>query len=89
MRYCKKLLEKGEAAANISEAVHILEKSLSQVRLISYNLSSADTDTSFLDENEEKGLYIFISDDGCGFDYDAERYGNSGFTRLGASKHFL
>ena len=39
-------------------------------------------------ENEEKGLYIFISDDGCGFDYDAEHYGNSGFTRLGASKHF-
>ena len=155
LRYCKNLLEKDEAVANISEAVQILEKSLSQVRLISYNLSPADitkkdlktnlvnlcasvsqtcsvkfrlsmlddTDTSFLDENdilniyriaqesftniikhskaeeavilirnscenEEKGLYIFITDDGCGFDYDAQRYGNSGFTRLGASKHF-
>ena len=155
LRYCKNLLEKDETAVNISEALQILEKSLSQVRLISYNLSPADItkkdlksnlvnlcasvsqtcnvkfrlsmlddiDTSFLDENdilniyriaqesftniikhskaeeavilirnscenEEKGLYIFISDDGCGFDYDAQRYGNSGFTRLGASKHF-
>lgn len=155
LRYCKNLLEKDDAVTNISDAIQILEKSLSQVRLISYNLSPADitkkdlkanlvnlcasisqtcnvkfrlsmpddTDTSFLDENdilniyriaqesftniikhskaeeavilirnscenEEKGLYIFISDDGCGFDYDAERYGNSGFTRLGASKHF-
>jgi len=25
-------------------------------------------------KNEEKGLYIFISDDGCGFDSDAEFY---------------
>ena len=42
LRYCRNLLEKDEAAANISEAVQILEKSLSQVRLISYNLSPAD-----------------------------------------------
>ena len=27
--------------------------------------------------NEEKGLYIFISDDGCGFDSDAEFYDKS------------
>lgn len=42
LRYCKNLLEKDETAVNISEAVHILEKSLSQVRLIRYNLSPAD-----------------------------------------------
>lgn len=155
LRYCRNLLEKEEAEANIPEAVQILEKSLSQVRLISYNLSPADitkkdlkanlvnlcismsqtcnvkfrlsmpdeTDTSFLDENdilniyriaqesftniikhakaeeavilirnasenEEKGLYIFISDDGDGFDCDAELYGSSGFSRIGGEKHF-
>lgn len=155
LRYCRNLLQKNDAVANISEAVQILEKSLSQVRLISYNLSPADitkkdlkanlvnlcasmsqtcnvkfrlsipddTDTSFLDENdilnlyriaqesftniikhagadeavilirnatenEESGLYIFISDDGCGFDCDAELYGNSGFSRIGGAKHF-
>lgn len=141
LRYCRNLLEKKDGAANLPQAVEILDKSLSQVRLISYNLSPADitkkdlkanlvnlctslaencevkfrlsmpdeTDTSFLDENdilnlyrvvqesftniikhaqaeeavilirnasdnEEKGLYIFISDDGCGFDSDAEFY---------------
>ena len=37
---------------------------------------------------KRRGFIFFISDDGCGFDYDAQRYGNSGFTRLGASKHF-
>jgi len=155
LRYCRNLLQKNDAVANISEAVQILEKSLSQVRLISYNLSPADitkkdlkanlvnlcasmsqtcnvkfrlsmpddTDTSFLDENdilnlyriaqesftniikhagadeavilirnatenEESGLYIFISDDGCGFDCDAELYGNPGFSRIGGAKHF-
>ena len=163
LRYCRNLLEKNEQSSdisentkkNIEEAVQILEKSLSQVRLISYNLSPADitkkelkanlvnlcasmsqtcsvkfrismpdeTDTSFLDENdilnlyriaqesftniikhagaeeavilirnasenEEKGLYIFISDDGCGFDCDAELYGNPGFARIGGEKHF-
>ena len=144
LRYCRNLLEKKDGAANLSQAVQILEKSLSQVRLISYNLSPADitkkdlkanlinlcsgmsqtcnvkfrlsmpdeTDTSFLDENdilnlyrviqesftniikhakaeeavilirnasenEEKGLYIFISDDGCGFDCDSEMYDKS------------
>ena len=40
-------------------------------------------------ENEEKGLYIFISDDGCGFDYDAEQYeGFSSYKRIGGAKHF-
>ncbi|MGN0738992.1 MAG: ATP-binding protein [Treponema sp.] len=39
--------------------------------------------------DEEKGLYIFISDDGSGFDYDAELYeGFSGIKRLGGQKHF-
>ena len=39
--------------------------------------------------HEEKGLYIFISDDGSGFDYDAELYeGFSGIKRLGGEKHF-
>ncbi|WP_374047881.1 ATP-binding protein [uncultured Treponema sp.] len=38
---------------------------------------------------EEKGLYIFISDDGCGFDYDAEQYeGFSSYKRIGGAKHF-
>ena len=156
LRYCKNLLEKKDASANIPEALQILDKSLSQVRLISYNLFPADiakndlranlvnlcasmsqtcgikfrlsmpddTDTSFLDENdifnlyriaqesfaniikhskaeeavilirnasenEEPGLYIFISDDGCGFDCDAQLYG--GFAAsggIGGSKHF-
>ena len=156
LRYCRNLLEKSDASSNITEAAGILEKSLSQVRLISYNLSPADitkkdlkanlvnlcasmsqtcsvkfrlsmpdeTDTSFLDENdilniyriaqesftniikhskaeeavilirnasenEEKGLYIFISDDGVGFDSEAELYGGfSNISRLGGSKHF-
>ena len=156
LRYCRNLLEKSDAASNIAEATGILEKSLSQVRLISYNLSPPDitkkdlkanlvnlcasmtqtcnvkfrlsmlddTDTSFLDENdilnlyriaqesftnvikhskaeeavilirnasenEEKGLYIFISDDGVGFDSETELYGGfSNNSRLGGSKHF-
>ena len=145
LRYCKSLLEKDASGGVCNfQAVELLEKSLSQVRIISYNLSPVDiikndlkanlinlcdsmsqtcnikfrisipdeTDASFLDENEvlnlyrvvqesctniikhsnaeeavilirndsdseEKGLYIFISDDGCGFDCDAEYYDKS------------
>lgn len=156
LRYCRTILEKKNCAENIPEALQLLGKSLSDVRLISYNLSPADitkkdlranlvnlcasmaqtcdvkfrismpddTDTSFLNENdilnlyrivqesltnvikhanageavilirnssenEEKGLYIFISDDGCGFDYDAEQYeGFSSYKRIGGAKHF-
>ena len=40
-------------------------------------------------ENEEKGLYIFISDDGVGFDSEAELYGGfSNISRLGGAKRF-
>ncbi|MGN0750013.1 MAG: sensor histidine kinase [Treponema sp.] len=157
LRYCKNLLEKDKrGGVYTNQAIEILEKTLSQVRIISYNLSPADitkkdlkanlvnlcasmsqtsnvkfkisipdeTDTSFLNENdilniyrivqesftnvvkhanateavilirnscghEEKGIYIFISDDGSGFDYDAELYeGFSGIKRLGGEKHF-
>lgn len=42
LRYCRNLLEKKDAEKNIPEAVQILEKSLSEIRLISYNLSPAD-----------------------------------------------
>ena len=160
LRYCKNLLEKYNDDDNktkniesLKQVKEILEKTLSQVRLISYNLSPADitkkdlkanivnlctsmtetsrvkfkismpdeTDTSFLSENdilniyriaqesftnvikhakadevvilirnatenEEEGLYIFISDDGCGFDAEAELYSNS--TQTGSSRHF-
>ena len=42
LRYCRNLLEKKNCAENIPEAVQLLGKSLSDVRLISYNLSPAD-----------------------------------------------
>lgn len=160
LRYCKNLLEKYNDDDNktkniesLKQVKEILEKTLSQVRIISYNLSPADitkkdlkanivnlctsmtetsrvkfrismpdkTDTSFLSENdilniyriaqesftnvikhakadevvilirnatenEEEGLYIFISDDGCGFDVEAELYSNS--TQTGEARHF-
>ena len=160
LRYCKNLLEKCNDKNNVeksiealSQAKEILEKTLTQVRLISYNLSPPDitkkdlkanivnlctsmtetssvkfrismpdgTDTSFLSENdilniyriaqesftnvikhanadevvilirngtenEQEGLYIFISDDGCGFDAESELYSNS--TQTGCSRHF-
>ncbi len=134
LRYCKALSEKNDAAQNIKLITSLLEKSLKQIRFISYNLAPSDivkndfrknvinlcnymtvmskikiklsilenTDFSFLKENdilnlyriiqeaivnvikhakasevvilirnetgeEKKGLYIFISDDGTGF----------------------
>lgn len=134
LRYCKSLSEKNDAAQNIKQITGLLEKSLTEIRFISYNLAPSDivkndfrkniinlcnymtgmseikiklsilenTDFSFLDENdilnlyriiqeaifnvikhakasevvilirsetgeEKKGLYIFISDDGTGF----------------------
>ncbi|MCR5612437.1 sensor histidine kinase, partial [Treponema sp.] len=59
LRYCRNLLEKNEQSSdipentkkNIAETVQILEKSLSQVRLISYNLSPADITKKDLKEN--------------------------------------
>jgi len=154
LRYCKNLLEKKNAAEYISQAAVLLGKTLSQVRMISYNLSPADitkkdlkvnivnlctsmsettgiqfrfsmpdnTDYSFLNENdilniyrivqesfqniikhshayeavilirnesssEEKGIYIFISDDGCGFDTESDQYGALNFG-IDTSKHF-
>ncbi len=135
LRYCKNLSQKKDAAQNLGEISSILEKSLLQVRNMSYNLAPPDitktdflqslknlcaemaeksevnfrisildgTDSSFLCEDailnlyriaqeaftnvvkhaeasevvtlvrnesggEEKGLYIFISDDGKGFE---------------------
>lgn len=143
LRYCRNLLQKNEALDNLRQAVSILEKTLAEVRQISYNLSPTDitkndlkasiinlcstmteasginfrlsvpdnTQTSFLTEdevlnlyrivqesftnvikhantnevvvllrnesnNEKKGLYIFISDEGCGFDIEQESIGN-------------
>lgn len=135
LRYCKNLSEKNDAAQNLPKITELLEKSLLEVRDMSYNLAPPDitkntfaslianlctefkeksridfrisvldsTDSSFLSEDEalnlyrivqesftnvlkhagagevvilirnangseEKGLYIFISDDGKGFD---------------------
>ncbi|MCR4939084.1 MAG: sensor histidine kinase [Treponemataceae bacterium] len=144
LRYCRNLLQKKDAHENMRQVVSILEKTLTEVRQISYNLSPTDitkkdikaslvnlctsmtevsgisfrisipdgTKTSFLTEsdvlnlyrivqesftnvikhanatevvtllrneteNEKSGLYIFISDDGCGFDVDIKNYGDS------------
>lgn len=144
LRYCRNLLQKKDAQENTHQAVAILEKTLAEVRQISYNLSPTDitkndikaslinlctamteangiyfrisipedTKTSFLTEsdvlnlyrivqesftnvvrhanatevvillrngteNEKSGLYIFISDDGCGFDVEQKIYGDS------------
>ncbi|MGN0738993.1 MAG: sensor histidine kinase [Treponema sp.] len=42
LRYCKNLLEKDLQGVCTTQAIDILEKTLSQVRIISYNLSPAD-----------------------------------------------
>lgn len=143
LRYCNNLLKKDDAQQYVTQVADILEKTLLQVRTISYNLSPADitendfkanilnlctsmtqvssikvrfsmpdnTNASFLNENdilnlyrilqeafmnvikhaqaeeavllvrneidkEEKGLYIFMSDDGCGFDVEDTVYQN-------------
>lgn len=142
LRYCKSLAEK-ESGQNLSKISDLLSKSLSEIRLISYNLAPTDivkndfkesiinlcsymtelskiairvsipdnTRFSFLTENdilnlyrivqesinnalkhsdateivilirneteeENEGLYIFISDDGIGFDVEQEKNSN-------------
>ena len=144
LRYCKNLLEKKNAIENLSQITELLGKSLSEVRMMSYNLAPPQitkkdfsalvvnlcsefaeksgldfrlsvpdgTDCSFLDEDdilnlyrivqealtniikhaaasevvilirnqtgeEEKGLYIFISDDGQGFDPQKKSFDDS------------
>ena len=144
LRYCKNLLEKKNAIENLSQITELLGKSLSEVRMMSYNLAPPQitkkdfsasvvnlcsefaeksgldfrlsvpdgTDCSFLDEDdilnlyrivqealtniikhaaasevvilirnqtgeEEKGLYIFISDDGAGFDSQKKFFDDS------------
>lgn len=134
LRYCKSLAEKKDSEENIPQITSLIEKSISQIRLICYNLAPSDivknnlgdslinlcnclnteedmqirlsildnTNFAFLTEieilniyrtvqeslinavkhskaseivilvrnengAEPKGLYIFVSDDGCGF----------------------
>lgn len=148
LRYCKNLLEKKNAVENLSQITELLGKSLSEVRMMSYNLAPPQitkkdfsasivnlcsefaeksgidfrvsviegTDASFLSGDEilnlyrivqealtntikhanagevvvlirnetgmeEKGLYIFVSDDGIGFDMEKRK--NDGLKHFG------
>lgn len=157
LRYCRNLMDKKESMQDLKQVSAILDKTLTQVRQISYNLSPTDitkndlktslitlastmteasgiqfkismpekTDTSFLDENdilnlyrivqesfsniikhanaseavvlmrnesenEKKGLYVFVSDDGCGFDTEQKYYGRTKhFGLIGMKKRSL